>query len=66
MKVGDLVREWVGGNTCRTGIVVAVDPLHGDKVGPAADACNEVVILLTDGLQTYADPKRWEVISEGR
>ena len=67
MRVGDLVREWVGGNTCRTGIVVAIDPLRYEKVigPPTGDAQNEVVIWLTTGLQTYADPRRWEVISEG-
>ena len=73
MRVGDLVKEWVGGSTwevpasrSRTGIVIAVDPLRRGKVGTAGDTCVEVVILLNSGLQTYADPRRWEVISEGR
>ena len=66
MKVGDLVKEWVGGGRFRTGIVMAIDPLRRGKVGTAGDTCVEIVILLNSGLQTYADPRRWEVISEGR
>ena len=66
MKVGDLVKEWTGFMSCRTGIVIAIDPLRRGKVGTAGDTCVEVVILLNSGLQTYADPRRWEVISEGR
>ena len=66
MKVGDLVKEWTGVMSWRTGIVIAIDPLRRGKVGTAGDTCVEVVILLNSGLQTYADPRRWEVISESR
>ena len=65
MKVGDLVREWVGGGRCRTGIVTAIDPLQRGEVGTPGNTCVEIVILLMNGLHTYADPRRWEVISEG-
>jgi hypothetical protein len=67
MKVGDLVREWIDRRLdARTGIVIAIDPLRRGKVGTAGDTCVEIVILLMNGLQTYADPRRWEVISESR
>ena len=66
MKVGDLVKEGGWHAPGPAGIVIAIDPLRRGKVGTAGDTCVEIVILLMNGLQTYADPRRWEVISEGR
>jgi len=74
MKVGDLVREqhityagWTETSDLRIGIVVEIDPLRRWMNDSSTGvACNEVVILLTTGSRTYADPKRWEVINESR
>ena len=78
MKVGDLVRGqhityagWTETSDLRIGIVVEIDPLREHRRRWMNDsstrvACNEVVILLTTGSRTYADPKRWEVINESR
>ena len=72
MKVGDMVREtyidhhhkdhwpWV------MGVVVEIDPLRADRRGQRETDPQtvEIVILLFTGLRTFADPRRWEVISE--
>ena len=69
MKVGDMVRETFidhhfKDEGCALGVVVEIDPLKRGEVGTAGDTCVEIVILLTTGLRTFADPRRWEVISE--
>ena len=62
MKVGDLVKEWVGGGRFRTGIVMAIDPLRRGKVGTAGDTCVEVVILLN----SHTDCKHMPIRGDGR
>ena len=70
MKVGDMVREKYIDHHFKDeggalGVVVQIDPL---RVGPhwiERDAQTvEIVVLLSSGLRTFVDPKRWEVISE--
>jgi len=81
VKVGDMVREtyidhFHDGKAHRhkdhwpwaLGVVVEIDPLRAGRPGQreADSQTVEIVILLSTGLRTFADPKRWEVISESR